>query len=302
MKIKYYEKALPHTAKEYLSFIYNNIGDSYNERGQYKKAIGLFQRSFQDSDSANLARVITNLATAEFRFNPEYNPAKQYHKALKIRMSLNDQQGLNSSYSALSNYYNEKNKDSALFYARKMLGEAVKIKNPDDQLQALRKIIKIDEDHSCQYTKIFISINDSLNGARFKAKNQFALIKANMAEAEAENAELALKFSENRNQKIYAQFGILILIILLIIGTSYYIRRKKIQQQEKELEVKKTEIKYSKKVHDVVANGIYQIMTKIENHQEISINETLNDLEDVYNISRNISYDSNDDKDDDLFY
>lgn len=300
--LKYYEKTLPYISKEHLPIIYNNIGDSYNELGQYKKAIGMFQRSFQDSDSINLARVITNLATAEFRFNPEYNPAPEYHKALKIRIDLDDQQGLNSSYSALSNYYTVKNKDSALFYSKKMLSAALKIKNPDDQLQALRKIINIDEDNSSQYFKKFVSINDSVNGARYKAKNQFSLIKANMAEAEAKNAELALQNSENKNQKRYAQFGVIALVTALIFGIIYYFKRKKLQQQEKEIEVKKTEIKYSKKVHDVVANGIYQIMTKIENHQDISRNETLDDLEDVYKKSRNISYDSNDDNTDENFY
>ena len=63
-------------------------------------------------------------------------------------------------------------------------------------------------------------------------------------------------------------------------------------QQEKDLEVKKTELKYSKKVHDVVANGIYQLMTKLENNLDISRDETLDDLEYVYDRSRNISYDA----------
>ncbi|WP_262148350.1 tetratricopeptide repeat-containing sensor histidine kinase [Chryseobacterium foetidum] len=300
--LKYYKRTLLYVARDHYSIIYNNIGDSYSEKGEYKKAIDMFLRSLNKPDSITLAKSINNLATAEYKLNPKYNPITEYHKALKIRIKLDDDQGLNSSYSAISNYYAGKNKDSALFYARKMLTSAVRINNPDDQLQALRKIINIDEDNSSLYFKKFVSINDSVNDTRFKAKNQFALIKANMAEAEAENAELELKFSENKNQKIYAQFGILILIILLIIGIVYYFKRKKLQQQEKELEVKKTEIKYSKKVHDVVANGIYQIMTKIENHQDISRNETLDDLEDVYKKSRNISYDSSDDNADENFY
>ncbi|MBD8082119.1 tetratricopeptide repeat-containing sensor histidine kinase [Chryseobacterium caseinilyticum] len=300
--VKYYEKALPYTSKQDLPVIFNNIGDAYSELGDYQKAMNMFRRSLEGSDSENMARVINNLAIAEYKFDPTYNPVPAYHKAMKIRLGLNDQHALNSSYSAISNYYTGKNKDSALFYSKKMLSAATLINNPDDQLKALRKIINIDEDNSSLYFKKFISINDSVNNARFKAKNQFALIKTNMAESEAKNAELALQNSENKNEKRYAQIGVLALVITLIAGIFYYFKRKKLQQQEKEIEVKKTEIKYSKKVHDVVANGIYQIMTKIENHQDISRNETLDDLEDVYKKSRNISYDSSDDINDDNFF
>ena len=62
-------------------------------------------------------------------------------------------------------------------------------------------------------------------------------------------------------------------------------------KQEKEIEVKNTQLKMSKKVHDVVANGIYQVMTKIENQENFDRDKALDELEFVYEKSRDISYD-----------
>jgi tetratricopeptide (TPR) repeat protein len=292
--LRYYLKALPYSEKKYQSIIYNNMGDSYSELGNYKEAIKMFHRSIEGSDSTNFARVINNLATAKFKLDDNYNPIPEYRKAIKIRIFQNDPTALNSSYASVSNYYLNKNKDSALFYAKKMLVSANSIKNPDDQLQALRKIIHIDKKNSSEYLKRFFSIHDSVNNSRYKAKNQFALIRADIAEAEAKNKELALNNLEKDNQAIYTNSAVGILCFVIISSIIYYKKRK-------ELAVRKTELKYSKKVHDVVANGVYQIMTKIENHQDISRNETLDELEEVYNRSRNIAYDSSEENLEDDF-
>lgn len=290
--IKYYKKAIPYIAKDQLPTIYNNLADSYIGTGEYKKAIAILTLTKEKSDSSNLARIINNLATARFGNNANYNPVPEYQKALKIRYKLSDQTSLNSSYATLADYYFKRDKDSSLFYSKKMFQTAKNINNPNDQLQALRKLVNLDKENSHNYFKEFIHINDSLSDKRFKASNRFALIKSNMAEAEAKNAALALENIENKNQKIFAIATTGILLIILVFIILHFNKKRKIQQQEKQLEVRKTELKYSKKVHDVVANGIYQVMTKLENHQEISRNETLDDLEDVYNKSRNISYDA----------
>ena len=44
-------------------------------------------------------------------------------------------------------------------------------------------------------------------------------------------------------------------------------------------------------MHDVVANGIYQIMTEIENNKEIIHEHILDKMESLYERSRDISYD-----------
>ncbi|WP_312078873.1 tetratricopeptide repeat protein [Chryseobacterium sp.] len=290
--LKYYQKALQLMPKKHLPLVYNNIGDTYIQLGEYKKAIDILKNALDPSDKVIYAMALNNLATAKLGHDKKYNPLPEYIKTLKIREKFEDQSPLNSSYATLSDYYLDKNQDSAIFYAEKMLQTADKINNPDDQLQALRKLIHLDKNQSHNNLTKYIKINDSLNSNRFAAQNRFALIKSEITEAEARNAELALENIENKNQKIYAVATIGILLIILVFIILHFNKKRKIQQQEKQLEIRKTELKYSKKVHDVVANGIYQVMTKLENHQEISRNETLDDLEDIYNKSRNISYDA----------
>jgi len=290
----YYKKALDFAPKELHPILYNNIGDAYNCLGNYQKAINVLNQGAKGSDSLNLARVITNRAMAKFQINSENSPLKDFREALKIRQKLNDQTSLNSSYAALSDYYKKINKkDSALFYAEKMLQTAKNINNADDELEALQRLIYLNHQNSATFSKIFIEKNDSLSTARLRAKNQFALIKSNIDKTETENKELALKNIENEQKTLFTNIIVAVLCLLLIFGWLYFNKRKKLQQKEKELEVRKTELKYSKKVHDVVANGIYQVMTKLENQQQISLNETLDDLEEVYNKSRNLSYEGN---------
>ena len=84
----------------------------------------------------------------------------------------------------------------------------------------------------------------------------------------------------------------IIAFAILILGVFLYRKRQKDLIQEKKLEVKETALKYSKKVHDVVSNGIYQVMSEIENSSNIDKNDVLNKLENVYEKSRDISYEN----------
>jgi gentisate 1,2-dioxygenase len=61
---------------------------------------------------------------------------------------------------------------------RKMYNAAKEIKNPDDQLEALQKLIALEPSEKSKfYFSKYQKINDSLQNARSKAKNQFALIR-----------------------------------------------------------------------------------------------------------------------------
>lgn len=81
-----------------------------------------------------------------------------------------------------------------------------------------------------------------------------------------------------------------ILSLSLIGGSILYKRRKKRLKRENELRIKENQLHLSKKVHDVVANGIYQVMTKIENQEDFDKEKVLDELEFVYEKSRDISY------------
>lgn len=91
------------------------------------------------------------------------------------------------------------------------------------------------------------------------------------------------------------QFVALAFAILIIIWFVLHLKkRKKIHLQEKLIEVKNTELKYIKKVHDRVANRIYQILSLVENTDTIDRDSLLFSLDYVYETSRDISYDNKD--------
>ncbi|MPS63709.1 ATP-binding protein [Chryseobacterium sp.] len=168
-----------------------------------------------------------------------------------------------------------------------MLTEAIKNNSPDDRITALQRIITLDAKNYLNNFQHFNFINDSLQTARNKAKNQFAIVRYDVDQKNAKNQILIEK---NFQQDI----GIILLALALAITILWYIKRKKRLEQEKEIEVKNTQLKISKKVHDVVANGIYQVMTKIENQQHFNKDEALDELEFVYEKSRDISYEKTD--------
>lgn len=63
---------------------------------------------------------------------------------------------------------------------------------------------------------------------------------------------------------------------------------------EAENRVKESQLKTSRKVHDVVANGIYRVMAELENREDINREELLDRLEILYDKSRDISYEVED--------
>lgn len=287
--ISYYQQAIKLTTnKNHILAYYNNIGDVFFKKNRNNIAVLYFKKALSTSDSIDYARALNNLA----KTSKGKNSISNILQALKIREHLNDYWGVNSSYATLSNYYYDIDKNKSLIYATKMYDVAKVLKSPDDQIEALQKLIILENpEKSKQYFLIYQKLNDSLQTARSKAKNQFALIryeteknKADFQKAQADNVK-----KQNQILKQYAGLGILGLV--LIGGGVWYRRRKKILQQEKELEVKKTELRYSKKVHDVVANGIHRVMTKLENQEHIDKDTMLDDLEIVYEKSRDISYD-----------
>ena len=294
--LKFYDLAIKFSSdsKDIITYS-NNEANTYREQKKYPEALKVYNQILKENNnkkSTEYSRALTNLAKTKWLQNANYNPVSELKEALNIRLQEQDLWGQNSSYAHLADYYIQKKPDSALIYATKMYGVAKTLKSPDDQIEALQKLVILENpEKSKQYFLTYQKLNDSLQTARSKAKNQFALIryeteknKANFQKAQADNVK-----KQNQILKQYAGLGILGLV--LIGGGVWYRRRKKILQQEKELEVKKTELRYSKKVHDVVANGIHRVMTKLENQEHIDKETMLDDLEIVYEKSRDISYD-----------
>ncbi|GGI23263.1 hypothetical protein GCM10008119_06790 [Pedobacter mendelii] len=294
----FFKKAILYTKNTAaLNLYYNNIGVDLLYLKRYGEAISYFSKSAGDESSSTSAMKLSNIAKAKWQQNPDFNPAPLFQKALSIRLSDNNLWGQNSSFAHLADYYMKKHPDSALLYAQKMYHIAQTLVSPDDQLEALQKLIKLSpQKEARQYFEIYQNLSDSVQTARSAAKNQFALIryeteknKADFLKAQAENIK-------KQSSILIRNIGIGVLIVFSTASYLWYRRRQKILRQEKEIEVKNTEIKYVKKVHDHVANRIYQVMNEIDNRPQMDKDEVAEKLDVIYHISRDLSYESIDTK------
>ena len=295
--ITFYTEALNYTTGvNPEAVLKNNIGNIYRKRKAYQKAIVIYQSILNQSiNSETSARVLSNLALTKWLQNPSYKAAPELLKALAIRKKNNRLLELNASYAHLADYYTNSKPDSALFYANKRYQNAKVINRVDDRLEGLQKLIRISPPSaSKQYFQTYQNLNDSIQTVRTAAKNQFAVIrydseknKANFLKAQAENIE-------KQKDILLRNIGIGTLGLCLVLGYFLYQRRQKNLRQEKEIEVKKTELKYVKKIHDRVANRVYQVMSEVENTTEIDKNDLADKLDVIYKISRDLSYDSKD--------
>ncbi|WP_336689611.1 MULTISPECIES: tetratricopeptide repeat-containing sensor histidine kinase [unclassified Chryseobacterium] len=286
--LKFYDQAIKFSNNILDTQIYlNNKARVLQDTKDYDKALKIYNQIFRNvsKNKEEYARTLTNLAKTKWLKNQAYNPIPELNKSLDIRVKENDLWGQNSSYAHLADYYIKKNKvDSALFFANKMYLVSKKLKSPDDQLEALQKLIIVENPiNSKQYFLLYQKLNDSISISRSKAKNQFALIRFDVEKIKGESAEKS-------NSILKLLIGVATLIVTIIFIIIWYRRRQLKLKQEKELEVKNTQLKISKKVHDVVANGIYQVMAKIENQEDFDREKTLDELEFVYEKSRNLSY------------
>lgn len=295
---KYYNLALNSTQDNESKYIYfNNIGNTFLGLKNYQKARENYAKALKTKDSISYARTINNIGRSYFLENKNANVLPYFLNSLKIREAKNDLWGLNSSYATLADYYKEKDAQKSLFYANKMYDIARKIKNPDDQLEALQKIIYLE--NPIKSKELFAKYNvlsDSVQIERNKAKNQFALIRYETEKNKIENEKLKTEKAEKENKILRQNFLLLLLSIGIVAFYFWYKRRKKLLQLEKESEIKNTELRYSKKVHDVVANGLYQTMVEIQNKEKIDKENLLDQLENLYEKSRDISHEKNEEE------
>ncbi len=291
--IKYYKKAIQYSDDiENKYMYYNNLGAALITLEKYAEAQKNIQLSLSTKDSLKYAMFINNMARAKSYEDKSYDPLPEFYKALEIRERFGKDE--NSSYAALSNYFFYIDKSKALFYANKMLNTAKKNSSSEDQLQALQKIINLDPENYLKYFEEFQALNDSVQISRSKAKNQFATIRYDVEKKNADNQKLKADNSKKGNNILI----LLIALVLAFITLLWYRKRQISLKQENEIKLKNDQLRISKKVHDVVANGIYQVMTKIENQENFDKEKALDELEFVYEKSRDISYEKTDPEND----
>lgn len=297
---RFYDKAFRFT-KDPIDklMLSNNIAIVFHNEKKYGKAVAIYKKLIDSIGPKNefYPKLLLNFSRSKWFEDDNYNPVKNYLLAEKMSDEQNDDWNKDATYAYLSAYYLNKNPDSSIFYAKKMLTLAKTLKYPIDELEALQTLIKLSDGTNAQkYFDMYSRIQDSLIISQNKAKNQFALIRFESEKAKSENVILQKEREINQYAIIRQKIIIWSLIIIATIVTffvSIWIKKRKeklILEANNKLQYQRLNL--SKKVHDVVANGIYEVMTTIENQKDIPTEKILDKLELMYEKSRDLSYDN----------
>jgi len=297
--ISFFDQALLYSKEEKFRLAFqNNKALAYQKKGAYPQALKLYRSTLaQVTRKETYARVLSNMARTKWLADPGYHAAPELYRALRIRQMKKDSWGENASYAHLADYYTHSRPDSALHYAVAMYAVARRLESPDDQLEALQKLIRLGPPRDTKpYFARYQQLSDSLQTARNAAKNQFALIRYDAEKNKAENLRLQKSNAENKLQ-ILKQYIFLAITLVVLIGGSvtvvfWYRKRKQRMELEAQNAVQENQLKLSKKVHDVVANGLYRMMSEVENQEQVDRDLLLDRMEVLYERSRDISYEA----------
>jgi len=296
--IDYYRKALRYIKDpDDKAIALNSIALTYQKKGDYDQAIDLYRSLLikNKEQKKEYARALSNYARTKWLKDPSYPAAHELKHALQIRKDSNDNRGLNASYAHLSDYYSASMPDSALYYAEERYRIARQMNSPDDEVEALSKLITLSPAKLLKpYFIRYQYLTDSLQTAKNAAKNQFALIRYEAAKNKADNLQLQKDNTQKQTQLI-VQWFVLVLTILIFIAIGIFIiqrhrrRRQQIEHESRQA-IQEHQLKTSQKVHDRVANGLYRIMTGLEHNEFFDKEKLIDDIEILYERSRDISY------------
>lgn len=273
-----YEKALSYYDKAYRKTedtvskdaVMNNIASVYMDQKEYSKAIkiltDLISKKGSNTNAELKAKVLDNLGYSYF-MSGDKKGITHMLEALRIKDSIKDDFGLSASCLHLSEYYLQENPKLSREYAERAYSLANTIKNTDDKLDAIKFISKTSNSRQeseklfSEYTKL----NDSIKIVRQKAKNQFAKIRYDSKQVEEESLKYQAENAENKlkAEKAKRRNELLLLTIsfLVLVGTLLYRLLKSRHEKEKFQEAYNTETRIAKKVHDELANDVYNVMT-----------------------------------------
>ncbi len=278
----------------------NNIAVVYLDQNKYQQAVTILLPLTKENEvqenKENYARILDNLGYSYFRLKDPQS-LSYLNQSLKIRELIRDDFGLTKSYIHLSEFYKNLDAKLSYSYSKQAYTTATKINNVEDRLKSLTLLMQNNiRNDSKKNSEIYLRINDSLNKARQKAKNQFAKIKYDSTKEKNENlvlkaqkAENALELERQKNKNYISYFFI---FLGIITTTLYYYYWQKKNKKEKQKAVYESETRISKKLHDELANDVYQTMAFAETQDlqnPIKKETLLGSLDKIYALTRNIS-------------
>lgn len=284
--LEFYNKALKLSMHSIDSIkIHNNIANVYRDKGQFELGVKelekVFKKHFAQNDFKQLARVLDNLGFMQSKIQiPDALP--NMLKAMSIRQERQDFVGLYSSYRHLSEYHKLlENKGEAIKYANLAYITAQKINSISFIEDALGLLVELDDDPNVVRFK---RVKDSILKQKQQQENKYAQLQYDYTSYKQKALESEIQTEKEKSIKsLYKTIG----IGLLLLGISIFFIFRYKHKEEKIQQVFVTESRISKKVHDEVANNVFQVMTKLQGAN--SNEEVLDDLEDIYSRARDIS-------------
>ncbi|WP_354669344.1 tetratricopeptide repeat-containing sensor histidine kinase [Flavobacterium johnsoniae] len=305
--IFYYKETIKYSNPEEKHLPLSNIAAVYIQQKKYEKAItileSLLAQKFIDNKSkaTSKARMQDNLGYAYFKNGSDEKGFHLMDESLQLRKEIKDNYGSIESYLHLGDYYSKKDLQKSDENALAAYNAATKLNSVDERLEALQ--ILISNNHSAQdskYVKKFFSLNDSIIKVRNNFKNKFAKIKYDSKKEKDENEKLRLEKAENQlslQRANYMRIVFVIIFVFLVILIAILIRYYKNKNKAIELKTSyDTETRIAKKIHDELANDVFQVIAFAES-QTLSTENTkenlLQKLDDIYGRVRGISRENN---------
>ena len=285
-----YKRALKYTNKlDDSLLIINNLGNVTLYKKEFQKAKKIFTTALELSNRSNdtliKALILNNIGITKFNIKKEQG-INEIKQALNLRIKKNDYRKICESYLSIARYYKQNNnKLKTKEYINKALILAQKLKNTEFQIQALSIDLAIHPDIN---VRKYQYLTDSAKTAYYKATGKFAAYKYNYYEQTKKTKEAELNTEKEKQRSLMFQFIGLFIAILAIAG---YFIHKAINKKKIVENVIETEGRISKTVHDVVANDVYHIITKIQTGLH-SKEELLDDLDIVYQKARKIAHET----------
>jgi signal transduction histidine kinase len=292
--VKEYETALHFAArkKDSLSF-QHNIAIALKNEQKYDDALAILEEIIDSDapDSYSKSRFLDNYAYTLWLKDSTAQVAPLFFRALKMRQENNDLEGLQTNYGHLAEYYATKDKALAIKYARESLKAARANLSPVLEARSLKLLISLMNGREARtYVDRYMSLTDSLDRVHSRARFHFAKVKFDeqrkqeqIESLEAQNFQQHLEAERLRTGNIISSLSAL-LVLLLGGALLYYLRQR--NKREKIREIYLTESRISKRIHDELANDVYNIMSRLEG---VAPTETVDRLEHVYQRTRDIS-------------
>lgn len=292
--LKWYDKALAiDTTSKYAPLIAVNKGSVLLRKNENEKAHAMFSKLAEKKilklTDERRSTVLDFWGLSKTRLNLK-NGLAMMQEAKTIRENADLRGGLVLSYLHLATYFKNRDKPLALDYAQK----AVKLaSNPDRILSGLKLVAEISSVNGKKAFQRYIALNDSLVTARGLVVDKFAKIRFESEQQEKQISQLqsttalqSLTIQQGENTKTLYLLVILFSIILFIL-TFIFLRSR--HRKNKELAISSTENKLSKRMHDEVANEVYQLMDAVQYKIDMTKERLLDNLEDIYSKTRDIS-------------